>query len=71
MRLKSVRDQRIQIGALDLSVSFAENEQMRTEISTKFTRDRLTAEFAAVGLAMVRWWSDPADDFALSLCVPA
>ncbi|WP_239307932.1 MULTISPECIES: L-histidine N(alpha)-methyltransferase [unclassified Frankia] len=71
MRLRSVRDQQIQIGALDLSVSFAENEQMRTEISAKFTRDGLTAEFAAVGLAMVRWWTDPADDFALSLCVPA
>ncbi|WP_416210953.1 L-histidine N(alpha)-methyltransferase [Frankia sp. Cr2] len=71
MRLRSVRGQQVRISALDLSVSFAADEQMRTEISAKFTRDGLTAEFAAAGLAMVRWWTDPGDDFALSLCVPA
>ncbi len=71
MRLRSVRDQRVRIGALDLSVPFAENEQMRTEISAKFTRDGLATEFATAGLAMVRWWTDPAGDFGLSLSVPA
>ncbi|AEH11752.1 MULTISPECIES: L-histidine N(alpha)-methyltransferase [Protofrankia] len=71
MRLRSVRDQRVHVGALDLSVSFAENEQMRTEISAKFTRDSLAAEFAAAGLAMVHWWTDSAGDFGLALAVPA
>ncbi|WP_131749424.1 L-histidine N(alpha)-methyltransferase [Frankia sp. Cppng1_Ct_nod] len=71
MRLRSVHEQRVRIGALDLSVSFAKDEQMRTEISTKFTRDGLADEFAAAGLTMVRWWTDPAGDFALSLSVPA
>ena len=40
---------------------------MRTEISTKFTRERLEAIYADAGLELVEWWTDPDGLFALSL----
>ena len=44
---------------------------MRTEVSAKFRREGVTAELAAAGFAMCSWWTDPADQFGLSLSVPA
>jgi L-histidine N-alpha-methyltransferase len=70
MRLRSARDQVVHIPALDLTVAFARGEEMRTEISAKFRRGKLEAEAAAVGLSVVRWWTDDAGDYALSLLVP-
>jgi L-histidine N-alpha-methyltransferase len=70
MRLRSLRDQTVRVGKLDLEVHFAEGEEMRTEISAKFRRERLDAEAAAVGLQVREWWTDEAGDFALSLLVP-
>ena len=42
-------------------------EELRTEISAKFTRRRLEADFDAAGLALERWYTDPQELFALSL----
>lgn len=70
MRLVSSVDQRVHLGALDLDVAFGQGEQMRTEISSKFRRDAVTAELAAAGLRLTRSWTDPGEDFALSLSVP-
>ena len=69
MRLVSERDQSVRIGGLDLEVAFAQGEELRTEISAKFRRDRVAAELADVGLRLDQWWTDPAGDFALSLAV--
>jgi L-histidine Nalpha-methyltransferase len=71
MRLESVEEQRVHIAALDLDVTFAAGEQVRTEISAKFRRAGLEAELASAGLRLTEWWTDPAGDFALSLSVPA
>ena len=38
MRLRSTRRQRVRLGALDLDVEFRAGEEMRTEVSAKFTR---------------------------------
>ena len=57
--------------ALDLSVDFAADELMRTEISCKFRRDRLTAELAECGLKVRKWWTDEAERFAVLLAVPS
>jgi L-histidine N-alpha-methyltransferase len=57
----------VKVPELDLVVDFAAGEEMRTEISAKFRRPRITAELAAAGLALEHWWTDPAGDFALSL----
>ncbi len=67
MRLRSVRAQRVRLVALDLEVDFAEGEQVRTEISAKFTRDRVGAELEAAGLRPAAFWTDEAGDYAVSL----
>ncbi len=71
MRLRSEGAQTVRVHELDLLVEFADNEEMRTEISAKFRRERVEAELAAAGLALAAWWTDPGDDFAVSLSVPA
>jgi L-histidine Nalpha-methyltransferase len=70
MRLRSVRSQEVCIGALGLRVAFAAGEEMRTEISAKFTEARVRTELAAAGLDVVGWWTDPEGDYALSLSRP-
>jgi L-histidine N-alpha-methyltransferase len=42
-------------------------EEMRTEISTKFTRERLEESYADAGLELTDWWTDPGGLYALSL----
>ena len=71
MRLRSLYSQEVEVPALGLTVSFAEGEEMRTEISAKFRRAGVEAELAAAGLAMRSWWTDPEGRFGLSLSVPA
>jgi len=67
IRLRSLAEQFSDVPALDMRVHFARNEEMRTEISTKFTRQRLEASYADAGLELVEWWTDPDQLFALSL----
>ena len=67
MRLRSSVAQAVTVAGLSLEVAFEAGEEMRTEISAKFRRDRLEAELATAGFSPVRWWRDPAGDFALSL----
>ena len=57
----------VAVPALDLDVEFAAGEEMRTEISAKFRRDKVAGELAAAGFELAEWWTDPAGDFALSL----
>jgi L-histidine Nalpha-methyltransferase len=71
IRLRSLSEQFYDVRALDMRVHFARNEEMRTEISTKFTRDRLEASYADAGLELVEWWTDPDELYALSLAKPA
>jgi len=70
MRLRSEATQTVRVSKLELEVEFADGEEMRTEISAKFRRERVEAELAAAGLALAAWWTDPGGDFALSLWVP-
>ncbi len=67
IRLRSLAAQDVRLDDLDLEISFADGEEMRTEISTKFTRPRLEAIYAEAGLEMCGWFTDPAGDYALSL----
>ncbi len=70
IRLRSLVAQTVELGDLDMTIQFAAGEEMRTEISTKFTRERLEAVYAEAGLEMRGWFTDPAGDYALSLaCV--
>ena len=67
MRLRARRAQTVLIDKLGLRVQFAHGEELRTEISAKFTRPRLEADFHAAGLALEHWYTDPDELFALSL----
>jgi L-histidine N-alpha-methyltransferase len=67
MRLRSTRDQTVDVPALDLRVDFTAGEEMRTEISAKFREDKVAAELTAAGLRLAQWWTDQPGDFALSL----
>ena len=67
IRLRSLAAQEVRLADLDLDISFAAGEEMRTEISTKFTRERLESVYAGAGLEMCGWFTDAAGDYALSL----
>ncbi|MCV2490526.1 L-histidine N(alpha)-methyltransferase [Geodermatophilus sp. YIM 151500] len=69
MRLRSRVEQVVHVAALDLDVPFAAGEEMRTEVSAKFRRERVAEELTAAGLTTTRWWTDPAGDFGVSLSV--
>jgi L-histidine N-alpha-methyltransferase len=71
IRLRSLIDQDVRLDDLDLEISFAAGEEMRTEISTKFTRERLEDVYAGAGLELRGWFTDSAGDYALSLAAPA
>jgi L-histidine Nalpha-methyltransferase len=70
MRLRARTAQAVRIADLDLVVEFDAGEELRTEISAKFTRPRLEGDLAAAGLELVDWLTDPDDLFALSLSQP-
>jgi L-histidine N-alpha-methyltransferase len=67
MRLRSLDEQTVEVRALELVVPFAAGEEMRTEVSAKFTREQITEELANAGMQLTRWWTDPDGDFALVL----
>ncbi len=71
IRLRSVTEQRVKLPGLDLDVEFAAGEEMRTEISTKFTQHRLALAYGASGLSLAGWFTDPNRDYALSLAARA
>ena len=71
MLLRSTRDQRVRIEDLALDVEFAAGEEVRTEISSKFRRERIEDELDEAGLRLAEWWTDSAGDFALALAVRA
>jgi L-histidine Nalpha-methyltransferase len=67
MRLRAQRPCSVLIADLGLRVEFAAGEELRTEISAKFTRARVQADFVAAGLELSGWFTDPDELFALSL----
>jgi L-histidine Nalpha-methyltransferase len=71
MRLRANRALTANVAALDMSVTFDKGEEVRTEISSKFRRDKLEAECQAAGFALDNWWTDGAERYSLSLWSPA
>ena len=70
MRLRALGPQVVRIGALGLTVHFANREELRTEISAKFTRERLAADLAAAGLLLEQLYTDDDELFAVALATP-
>ncbi len=65
MRLRATRDQVLRVGAHTFHVTAG--EEIRTEISAKFRRERVERELRAAGLRLHSWWTDPDGDYGLSL----
>jgi L-histidine Nalpha-methyltransferase len=67
MRLRARSPQLVRVAALGLDVRFDAGEEMRTEISCKFTREAVEAMYAEAGLRLAEWHEDPQGWFAVSL----
>jgi L-histidine N-alpha-methyltransferase len=67
MRLRATRAMRVRVADLDLTVDFAEGEELRTEVSAKFRREGVRSELADSGFELVSWLTDADGRFALSL----
>jgi len=67
MRLRARREVSAVVHGLDLPVHFDAGEELRTEISAKFTPARVEGDLAAASLELVSWLTDPDGLFALTL----
>ena len=67
MRLRSVKDQSIDVPGINLSFTLQKGEDLLTEISTKYDRPRTETLLKNSGLQLVEWFSDPEQLIALAL----
>jgi L-histidine Nalpha-methyltransferase len=67
MRLRARGEQSVRIEGADLDVHFADGEELRTEISCKFTPDRVRDDLEAAGLTLDSFLSDEEELFALAV----
>jgi L-histidine N-alpha-methyltransferase len=67
IRLRSRIAQVVRIPRIDLEIEFAQGEEVHTEISAKFRRERLATELADAGLDIRSWWTDPDCAFGVAL----
>ncbi len=70
MRLRAEEPMVVTLPALSLTVQLVEGEEICTEISAKFRRERIDQELTAAGLRLEGWWTDPDGDYALALARP-
>lgn len=67
MRLRAKAPMSVRIAGLDMQLALREGEEIRTEISCKFTKSMLDATLAEAGLERRAWFTDAREDFALAL----
>lgn len=67
MRLRASRPQRVRIPAASLDITLDAGEEIRTEISCKYTRASFESMLPGTGLGVDRWYTDPQQLFALAL----
>ena len=65
--LRARTEQTARIARLGLDVQIAAGEEIHTEISAKFRRDRIAGELRSAGLDVRRWWTDPGEGFGVAL----
>jgi L-histidine N-alpha-methyltransferase len=70
MRLRSNGAQTVRIDGADLEVTFADGEEIRTEVSAKFTREALGRELVEAGLVLDEFFTDAAELFGLAFASP-
>ena len=67
MRLRSMKEQKINMPGLNLSVTLAKGEEILTEISTKYDRPRAESLLNKSGFQLVQWFTDPEQLIGLAL----
>jgi L-histidine N-alpha-methyltransferase len=69
MRVRALRPTSAALGG-GREIRFAEGDEIRTEISRKFTRESFENELAGTGLELASWFTDPKSLFASALVRP-
>ncbi len=67
LRLRAEMPQHVSIPGAGIDIDLACGEEIRVEISTKFTTEGLTADLQDAGFAVEQIFTDPDGDFALTL----
>jgi L-histidine N-alpha-methyltransferase len=67
MRLRAAGAQTVSIEGADLTVAFADGEELRTEVSAKFTLEAVERELDAAGLRLDAFLTDDRELFGLAL----
>jgi L-histidine Nalpha-methyltransferase len=70
MRLRSRCAQAVTVADLDMTVAFDAGEELLTEISAKFTPERVVSELAGVDFVVDGQWGADDGDFLLTLAHP-
>jgi L-histidine Nalpha-methyltransferase len=70
MRLRANGAQTVRIDGADLEVIFADGEEIRTEVSVKFTREAVERELAGAGLGLDEFFTDAGALFGLAFASP-
>jgi L-histidine N-alpha-methyltransferase len=67
MRLRARRAMRVHVPAAGLDLKLRRGEEIRTEISAKYTRPAVESMLSEAGLRLVGWWTDAESLFAEAL----
>ena len=67
MRLRSTDECAVRVPGAGIEVELARGEEIRTEISTKFTREQVRDDLAAAGLGLDSFFTDDEGLFGLSV----
>jgi L-histidine N-alpha-methyltransferase len=67
MRLRARRDQHVHVPGADLTLHLRRGDELRTELSCKYTRASFEARLEGTGLALAGWHTDPEQLFASAL----
>ena len=70
MRLRANGAQEVRIEGADLELRFADGEEIRTEISAKFTEDAVEQELSCAGLTLDDFFTDECGLFGVALARP-
>ena len=71
MRLRSLHRQSVHLPSLDLTLDLAKDEEILTEVSVKYDREKAEAVLGKSGFRTVSWFTDPERLFGLALAQKA
>lgn len=71
MWLRATTEHTVTISDLSLQVPLAAGEEIHTEYSCKFTRDRAATDLGTAGLEITGWYTDPRNWFAVAVAEPS